>query len=140
MWTLIKGHHFSIVLSALAGVVICGLFFFAAERWSPLDQNQVMSAFAVLYVLLTYLVLQMVAHIFFGPASKKQMLVDMLSSLLPVAIILYVLAEYLRGDLILSLFQLHTALLTGYALILDLLVDVGLTLWPRRFGVPEAVA
>jgi hypothetical protein len=90
------------------------------------------SSFAVMYALLTYLFLQMVAHIFYGPTLRSQMLVDMLSSLLPVMIILYVLVEYYRGYLAVSAFQLNAALLTAYAMTLDLLVDIGLTLWPRR--------
>jgi len=90
------------------------------------------SAFAVMYFLLTYLFLQMLAHIFYGPSLRSHMLIDMLSSLLPLMMVLYVLVEYSRGYLILSTFQLNAALLTAYAMTLDLVVDVGLTLWPRR--------
>ncbi len=96
-----------------------------------------MSSFAVMYVLLTYLFLQLVAHIFYGPALRSQMLVDLLSSLLPVIVILYVLVETSRGYLTISTFQLNAALLTAYAMTLDLLVDIGLVLWPRQAGQPR---
>jgi hypothetical protein len=47
-------------------------------------------------------------------------------------IILYVLVDYSRGNLAVSTFQLNAALLTIYAMTLDLLVDIGLMLWPQR--------
>lgn len=151
MWTPFKGHQFSTAASVLAAAVIAVLFlgdpltpFLGAGWWTPSEwtlseQQQIMSAFAVSYVLLSYLFLQIVAHIFCGPASPKQMLVDMLSSLPPLATVLYVLAEHARGDLALSAFQIHSALLTAYTMTLDLLVDIGLTLWPRRSPVAQAL-
>ena len=126
-----KGHQFSIAASVLAALAIAALFF-GAPGWTPAEERHMTSSFAVMYALLTYLFLQMVAHIFYGPTLRSQMLVDMLSSLLPVMIILYVLVEYYRGYLAVSAFQLNAALLTAYAMTLDLLVDIGLTLWPRR--------
>jgi hypothetical protein len=128
---LFKGHHFSIGASVIAAVAIA-LGFFGAPGWTPTEGGDTAASFAVMYVLLTYLFLQMVAHIFYRPASRRQMLIDLLSSLLPVMIILYVLVDYSRGNLAVSTFQLNAALLTIYAMTLDLLVDIGLMLWPQR--------
>lgn len=126
-----KGHQFSIAASVLAAFAIAA-FFFGAPGWAPVEDRHMTSSFAVMYLLLTYLFLQMLAHIFYGPALRSHMLIDMLSSLLPVMVILYVLVEYSRGYLVISTFQLNAALLTAYAMTLDLFVDIGLTLWPRR--------
>lgn len=129
--TLFKGHHFSIGASVTAAVAIA-VFFFGAPGWMPTEQGHLTSSFTLMYVLLTYLFLQMVAHIFYRPPSRRHMLVDMLSSLLPVVILLYILVDYSRGNLAVSTFQLNAALLTIYAMTLDLLVDIGLMLWPRQ--------
>ncbi len=128
---LFKGHHFSIGASVIAAVAIA-VFFFGAAGWMPTEEGYLTSSFTLMYALLTYLVLQMVSHIFYHPPSRRQMLVDMLSSLLPVVILLYVLVDYSRGNLAVSTFQLNAALLTIYAMTLDLLVDIGLMLWPRQ--------
>ena len=129
---IFKGHHFSIAASVIAASVVA-VFFFGAPGWAPTEQSQLSSSFALMYALLTYLFLQMVAHVFYRPASQRQMLIDMLSSLdLLVVLLLYVLADYSRGHLAVSMFQLNAALLTLYAMTLDLLVDIGLILWPRQ--------
>lgn len=129
---LFKGHYFSIAASVLAAVLI-GAMFFGGLAWPPADEQPILSSFTVMYVLLTYLFLQLVGHVFYRAASRSQMLVDMLSSLLPVITVLYVVLDYVRGDLILSTFQFNVALLTGYVMSLDLLIDIGLTLWPQRW-------
>jgi hypothetical protein len=129
--TLFTGHHFSIGASVFAALAI-GIFFFGAPGWMPTEQGHLTSSFTLMYVLLTYLFLQMVAHIFYRPTSRRQTLVDLLSSLLPVVILLYILVDYSRGNLAVSTFQLNAALLTIYAMTLDLLVDIGLMLWPRH--------
>lgn len=129
---IFKGHHFSIAASVIAAVVVAA-FFFGAPGWAPTEDAQLPSSFAVMYALLTYLFLQMVAHVFYRPPTRRQMLIDMLSSLLPVVILLYILADYSRGNLTVSTFQLNAALLTLYAMTLDLLVDIGLILWPRQW-------
>ncbi len=128
---IFKGHHFSIAASVIAAGAVA-VFFFGAPGWAPTEQSQLSSSFALMYALLTYLFLQMVAHVFYRPPSRRQMLIDMLSSLLPVVLLLYVLADYSRGHLAVSTFQLNAALLTLYAMTLDLLVDIGLILWPRQ--------
>ncbi len=121
---IFKGHHFSIAASTIAAAVIA-VFFFGAPGWAPTDDSQLSSSFALMYALLTYLFLQLVAHVFYRPPTRRQMLIDMLSSLLPVVILLYVLADFSRG--------LNAALLILYAMTLDLLVDIGLILWPRQW-------
>lgn len=136
MRTPLKAHQFSIAASVLAALAIAAVFL-GNRNWTPSEQERMISAFLVMYALLTYLVVQIVAHILYGPASRKQMLVDTLSSLLPVGTVLYILAEYARGDLALSGFQLHVALLIGYGMALDLLVDIGLMLWPQRTSVVQ---
>ena len=129
---IFKGHHFSIAASVIAAAVIA-VFFFGAPNWTPTEDSQLASSFALMYALLTYLFSQMVAHVFYRPPTRRQMLIDMLSSLLPVVILLYILADYSRGNLAVSTFQLNAALLTLYAMTLDLLVDIGLILWPRQW-------
>jgi hypothetical protein len=124
--TLFKGHHFSITAFVIA------VFFFGVPGWTPVEQGHMTSSFALMYVLLTYLFLQMVAHIFYRPPSRRHMLIDMHSSLLPVVILLYIVADYSRGNLAVSTFQLNAAVLTLYAMTLDLFVDIGLMLWPQR--------
>ena len=129
--TIFKGHHFSIGASVIAAVAIA-VFFFGVPDWMPTEQGHLTSSFTLMYVLLTYLFLQMVAHIFYRPPTRRQMMMDMLSSLLPVVILLYVLIDYSRGNFAVSTFQLNAAVLTIYAMTLDLLVDIGLMLWPRQ--------
>jgi hypothetical protein len=129
---IFKGHHFSISASTIAAAVIA-VFFFGAPGWAPTGDSQLTSSFALMYALLTYLFLQLVAHVFYRPPTRRQMLIDMLSSLLPVVILLYVLADFSRGNLAVSTFQLNAALLILYAMTLDLLVDIGLILWPRQW-------
>lgn len=129
--TLFKGHHFSIGASVIAALGIA-VFFFGAPGWMPTEQGHLTSSFTLMYLLLTYLFLQMVAHIFYRPPTRRQIMVDMLSSLLPVVVLLYVLIDYSRGNLAVSTFQLNAAVLTIYAMTLDLLVDIGLMLWPRQ--------
>ena len=106
--------------------------FFGWGQWGPAPDQQMFSGFAASWVLLTYLWIQLSAHIVLAPATKNEMLVDMLSSVLPVILIFYVLAEYYRGDLQLSGFQINAAWLTAYAMLLDLVIDTGLAISLRR--------
>jgi hypothetical protein len=84
---IFKGHHFSIAASVIAAVAVA-MFFFGAPGWAPTEASQLSSSFALMYALLTYLFLQMVAHVFYRPPTRRQMLIDMLSSLLPMVILL----------------------------------------------------
>ena len=127
----IKSHHISIVASILAAVAI-GFLFFWKPAWSPGADVQMPSDFAAMWILLTYLWVQMATHIIFAPATRNQMLIDVLSSIIPILVIIYVLAEYYRGDLAASTYQLNIAWLTAYAMFLDLVLDLGVALSPRR--------
>lgn len=126
-----KGHIISVAASAIAALA-AALAFFGAPGWAPMMEQQMTMDFAVCWVLLTYLWVQLFSHIIFGTTSKNEMLVDMLSSIAPVLVISYVLAEYYRGDLQLSQFQANAAWLTAYAMLLDLVVDTGLAIALRR--------
>jgi hypothetical protein len=74
----------------------------------------------------------MAAHIVFATGTRNQMLIDLLSSLLPVLVIAYVIAEHYRGDLAASTFRINTAWLTACAMVLDLVLDLSLAITPRR--------
>lgn len=128
---LIKGHVVSVIASLIASMAIV-LGFFGWAQWVPAPDQQMFSDFAASWVLLTYLWIQLSAHIVLAPATKNEMLVDMLSSVLPVILIFYVLAEYYRNDLQLSAFQINAAWLTAYAMLLDLVIDTGLAISLRR--------
>lgn len=126
----IKNHHVSMAASLLATVAI-GFFFFWTPAWAPGTDMQMLADFAAMGVLLTYLWVQMLAHIVFAPATRNQMLADVLS-IVPILAIIYVLAEYYRGDLVASDYQVYIAWLTAYAMFLDLVLDLSVALSPRR--------
>lgn len=127
----VRGHVISVIASVAAAFAIA-LAFFGAPQWAPASDQQMFSAFAVSWVLLTYLWIQLSAHIILAPATKNEMLFDMLSSIVPVVLVFYALAEYYRGDLQLSDFQINAAWLTAYAMLLDLVIDTGLAIALRR--------
>jgi hypothetical protein len=127
----IKSHHISIIASISAAVAI-GIFFYWKPAWSPAADAQMPYDFAVMWVLLTYMWVQMGTHILFAAATRNQMLLDTLSSILPTLVIAYVLAEYYRGDLAASAYQLNTAWLTAYAMFLDLVLDLSIAISMRR--------
>lgn len=131
--SLSKGHVISVAASVIAGIAIAAAFFGAPE-WMPGSGNEMSSAFYVCWILLTYLWIQLSTHIVLGPATKNEMLIDMLSSILPVLVVLYAIAESVRGDLKLSSFQFDAACLVAYAMVLDLVVDTGLAIALRRQG------
>jgi hypothetical protein len=127
----IKGHHISVAASLLAAVAIA-VFFFGAPAWAPAADAQMLSDFGMMWALLTYLWLQTATHIVYGPATRNQMLIDMLSSIIPLLVVGYVIAEYYRGDLRASTFQINAAWLTAYAMLLDLVLDMSLAISQRR--------
>jgi hypothetical protein len=127
----INGYHISIAASALAAVAIA-VFYFWIPAWAPASDAQMRSDFAVMWVLLTYLWVQTGIHIIYGPATRNQVLLDMLSSIIPLLVIGYVIAEYYKGDLRVSTFQINAAWLTAYAMLLDLVLDMSLAISQRR--------
>ena len=127
----IKGHHVSIASSMLAAISITA-FFFGTSAWAPVAEREMLSDFAVAWFLLTYLWVQMATHILSVPPTRRQMLGDMLSSMVPILVIVYVVAEYYKGDLQLSTFQINAAWLTAYAMLLDLVLDMALAISLHR--------
>jgi hypothetical protein len=127
----VRSYHISIIASVLAAVAIV-VFFFGTPAWTPAAGAQMPYDFAVMWILLTYMWVQMVTHILFTASSRNQMLADTLSSFIPLLAIIYVLAEYYRGDLAASSYQLNTAWLTAYAMFLDLVLDMSVAISLRR--------
>ena len=125
------GHQVSIFSSLLMAVVI-GVFFIAMRGWSPPPEWQVQADFAVTWILLTYIWLQMGTLILVGAGSKTRMWLDALSSVVPLFLIVYVILQYHSGYLALSPFQVKTAWVTSYTMLLDLVIDLGVSVLLSR--------
>ena len=59
---LVKGHVVSVIASLIAAVAIA-FGFFGFPQWTPAPDQQMFFDFAVSWVLLTYLWIQLSAHI-----------------------------------------------------------------------------
>ncbi len=125
------GHQISILSSLFISVVI-GIFFIAMRGWSPPPEWQVQADFAVTWVLLTYIWVQMGTLILVGAGTKTQMWLDALTSVLPLFLIVYVILQYYSGYLELSHFQVKTASVTAYTMLLDLVIDLGVSVLLSR--------
>jgi hypothetical protein len=125
------GHQVSIFSSLLMAVII-GVFFIAMRGWSPSSEWQVQADFAVTWILLTYIWLQMGTLILVGAGSKTRMWLDALSSVVPLFLIVYVILQYYSGYLALSPFQAKTAWVTAYTMLLDLVIDLGVSVLLSR--------
>ena len=126
-----KGHQISIVSSLFMSVVI-GVFFIGMRGWSPASEWQVQADFAVTWILLTYIWVQMGTLILVGAGTKTQMWLDALTSVVPLFLILYVVLQYYSGYLALSHFQAKTASVTAYTMLLDLVIDLGVSVLLSR--------
>jgi hypothetical protein len=125
------GHQVSIV-SSLSVAVVTGIFFMAIRGWSPSPEWQVQADFAVTWILLTYIWVQMGTLILVGAGTKTQMWLDALTSVVPLFVIVYVILQYYSGYLALSPFQVKTAWVTAYTMLLDLVIDLGVSVLLSR--------
>jgi hypothetical protein len=125
------GHQISILSSLFIAVAI-GVFFIAMQGWTPSLEWQVQADFAVTWILLTYIWVQMGTLILVGAGTKMQMWLDALTSIVPLFLIVYVILQYYSGYLELSQFQAKTAWVTAYTMLLDLVVDLGVSVLLSR--------
>ncbi len=126
-----KGYAISII-SSLGIAVAIGLFFIAGAGWSPSGAWQEYADFTVTWVLLTYIWVQMGSLILVGAGTKNQMWLDALTSIVPLFLIFYVILQHLTGYVALSPFQARTAWVTAYTVLLDVVVDLGVSVLLSR--------
>ena len=126
-----KGYAISIWSSLIMSLVI-GLFFIAAAGWSPPAQWLGRAEFAVTWTLLTYIWIQMGSLILVGAGTKNQMWIDALTSIVPLFMISYVILQHHGGYVVLSSFQINTAWVTAYTMLLDVVVDLGVSVMLSR--------
>jgi hypothetical protein len=125
------GYQISIVSSLFIAAVI-GIFFIAMAGWAPSPEWQELADFSVTWVLLTYIWVQMGTLILVGAGSKNQMWLDALTSIVPLFLILYVVVQHHTGYMELSSFQAKTAWVTAYTMLLDVVIDLGVTVLLSR--------
>ena len=126
-----NGYKISIISSLLIATAI-GVFFIAGAGWSPPDSWQGGAEFAVTWLLLTYIWVQMGSLILVGSGTRNQMWVDALTSIIPLFVIIYVILQHHSGYVLLSSFQIKTAWVTAYTMLLDVVVDLGVTVLLSR--------
>jgi hypothetical protein len=126
-----RGYRISIWSSLLAAVAIV-LVFIVGAGWSPTDDWLSHAEFAVTWIVLTYIWLQMGSLILVGAGTKHQMWIDALTSIVPLFLIVYVILQHHTGYVLLSAFQIKTAWVSAYALLLDVVVDLGMSVLLSR--------
>jgi hypothetical protein len=89
------GHCIGMLSSLLIAVVI-GVFFFGLRGWSPPEAWQIKADFAVTWLLLTYIWVQMGSLILVGADTKNQMWLDAFTSVVPLFLIFYSLISRRR--------------------------------------------
>ena len=109
-----------------------GVFFIAMAGWGPSADWQELADFSVTWVLLTYIWVQMGSLILVGAGTKNQMWLDALTSIVPLFLILYVVVQHHSGYVVLSSFQAKTAWATAYTMLLDVVIDLGVTVLLSR--------
>ena len=125
------GYQISI-FSSLFMAALIGIFFMAMAGWSPSEPWHERADFAVTWTLLTYIWVQMGTLILVGAGTKNQMWLDALTSIVPLFLILYVVLQHHSGYVVLSSFQAKTAWVTAYAMLLDVVIDLGVTVLLSR--------
>lgn len=125
------GYQISI-FSSLAMAACIGLFFIAIAGWAPSPDWQELADFSVTWILLTYIWVQMGSLILVGAGTKNQMWLDALTSIVPLFLILYVVVQHHSGYVVLSSFQAKTAWVTAYTMLLDVVIDLGVTVLLSR--------
>lgn len=126
-----NGYKISIASSLLVAVAI-GLFFIAGAGWTPPDTWLGNVDLAVTWILLTYIWVQMGSLILVGAGTKNQMWLDALTSIVPLFVIVYVVLQHYTGYVILSSFQVRAAWVTAYTMLLDVVIDLGVTVLLSR--------
>ena len=126
-----NGYKVSIYSSLLMAAAI-GVFFIGLAGWAPADTLQPAADFAVPWILLTYVWIQMGSLIVVGAGTKNQMWLDALTSIVPLFLIVYVLLQHYGGFVVVSPFQIRTAWLTAYTMLLDVVIDLGVTVLLSR--------
>jgi hypothetical protein len=128
-------HHNGYTISIASSLVMAaaiGLFFIAGAGWSPPEDRLSQFDFGVTWLLLTYIWIQMGSLILVGAGTKNQMWIDALTSIVPLFLIVYVVLQHYTGFVILSSFQIKTAWVTAYTMLLDVVVDLGVTVLLSR--------
>ena len=125
-----SGFKVSVFASLLMGAAIA-VFFIWKAGWSP-PETWKGGEFAVAWILLTYIWVQVGGLVLVGAGSKNQMWLDALTSMVPLFLILYVLLQHYTGFVELSAFQATAAWLTAYTMMLDVVVDLGITVLLSR--------
>lgn len=120
------------IFSSLAVALAIGVFFIGMAGWRPEEARQEAADFTVTWMLLTYIWIQMGTLILVGAGSKNQMWIDALSSIVPLFIILYVVVQHQSGYVVLSSFQAKAAWATAYTMLLDVVIDLGVTVLLSR--------
>jgi hypothetical protein len=126
-----SGYKISVWSSLLAAVAIA-LFFIAGAGWSPADMWQGEAAFGVTWLMLSYIWLQMGSLVVAGAGTKNQMWVDALTSIVPLFLIAYVLLQHYGDFIVISPFQVRAAWITAYTMLLDVVIDLGVTVLLSR--------
>jgi hypothetical protein len=126
-----QGYRISISSSLAMAAAICA-FFIAAAGWSPPESWRDHADFAVTWILLTYIWVQMGSLIMVGSGTKNQMWLDALTSIIPLFLIVYVVVQHHSGFVVLSSFQIKTAWVTAYTMLLDVVVDLGVSVLLSR--------
>jgi amino acid transporter len=126
-----RGYQVSI-FSSLFMTIVIGVFFIAMAGWSPPESWQELADFSVTWILLTYIWVQMGSLILVGAGSKNQMWLDALTSIVPLFLIVYVVVQHHSGYVTLSSFQANTAWVTAYTMLLDVVIDLGVSVLLSR--------
>ena len=125
------GYMVSVAASLVMAVAV-GVFFMGAAGWSPPSNWNGGGEIAVSWILLSYIWIQMGSLVLTGAGTRHQMWIDALTSIIPLFLIFYVLLQHYSGYVVLSSFQAGTAWLTAYTLLLDLVVDLGVSVLLSR--------
>jgi hypothetical protein len=126
-----KGYQISIISSLFMALAI-GIFFIGMTGWVPLPSWQARADLAVTWILLTYIWVQMGSLILVGAGTKNQMWIDALTSIVPLFVIVYVIMQHYAGFIVISPFQINTAWLVGYTMLLDVVIDLGVSVMLSR--------
>lgn len=126
-----SGYKISILSSLLFAIGI-GVFFIFGAGWMPPETWRSEADLAVTWILLTYIWVQMGSVIMVGAGTKSQMWIDALTSIIPLFLITYVLLQHYGGYIVVSPFQIRATWVTAYTMLLDVVVDLGVTVLLSR--------
>lgn len=126
-----KGYIISIASSLVIALII-GVFFIGMAGWTPPESLQSRADLTVTWILLTYIWIQMGSLILVGAGTKNQMWLDALTSIIPLFVIVYVLLQHYGGYIVISAFQVNMAWVTAYTMLLDVVIDLGVSVMLSR--------